>query len=1154
MTGGFIHLRVHSAYSLAEGAIHPKALVKLALKKDMPAVAVTDTNNMFNALEFAMAAADAGIQPIIGCQLAISRPEVAAGAPLRPNQSRTPDKIVLLAQNERGYRNLMELSSKAFLESVGLDGPQITFNTLDGLTEGLICLSGGLEGITGRLLSENKPEEAEASLLALKKLFPDRLYVEVQRHNLSAEDRIEPAFIDLAYKHSLPLVATNDVYYADETMYEAHDALLCIAQGVIVDDNNRRRVTPEHWFKPASAMRMLFADIPEAVDNTLVIAQRCAYMPRKINPILPPFQSAEGRNEEEEFTAQAREGLEKRLAKMPDLTEDEIKVYRDRLEEELKIIIQMGFPGYFLITSDFIKWAKAHDIPVGPGRGSGAGSLVAWSLTITDIDPIPFGLLFERFLNPERVSMPDFDVDFCQDRREEVIDYVQHRYGKDKVAQIITFGKLQARAVLRDVGRVLGFSWGRVDKLCKLVPNTPGKNVTLKEAIDGEPLLQEMIKAEEGNDRLVEIAMKLEGLYRHASTHAAGVVIGDRPIPELVPLFLDPRSPLPATQFNMKYVESAGLVKFDFLGLKTITVIKCCVDLVEKQDGQRIDISHIPLKDPKTYDLLAKAETMGVFQIESAGMRDALRQIKPDRLEDIIALVALYRPGPMANIPVYAAVKNGQAEAEYPHPMLEPILKETYGIMVYQEQVMEIGKVMAGYSLGGADLLRRAMGKKIKEEMDKQRDIFVEGAKEKGVSEEDANHVFDLMAKFADYGFNKSHAAAYALISYQTAYLKANHPVEFMAASMTYDIGNTDKLGLFRQEVERMGIRLLPPDVTKSVRAFSVEVLPDGEKAVRYALAAVKGVGDHAMQMLVRDRQEKGQFRDKFDFFRRVDYKSANRKTLENLVRAGALDSLEPNRALLMENLDLLMAYGQKVQEEAASGQGSLFGGGDESPPPALRKTQAWDAMTKLQHEFGAIGFFLSAHPLDQFKTILNRLDVTPSAGLHRRAQLSNITRFRVAGVVLSCAIKKSKSGKTFAFVQFSDASGVMEMMVFAEVLAANRQHLEAGKRILASVDVQLQDEGIRLTCFGVEPLDDALNRMQSGIIIRLENGEGANLLREKLAAGRTPNGGKQTVSLIVNYAPDKEAEIALPGLYNLSQDDQQSLYAIQGVVEVQSY
>ncbi len=1141
---GFIHLRVHSSYSLAEGAIHPKKLVKLAQGNDMPAVAVTDTNNLFGALEFALAAADSGIQPIIGCQLSITRPgeQRSSGPPKKP------DQIVVLAQNERGYKNLMKLSSHAFLDSIELSEPQLTLEILYQHAEGLIVLTGGPQGLVGRLLAEGQPDAAEAALLELKKHFDGHLYVELQRHNLPLENKVEPGLIDLAYKHNIPLVATNDVFFSDEAMFEAHDALLCISQGVVVEETNRHKVTPDHRFKTAAEMRMLFADLPEAVDNTVVIAQRCAVMPRKIKPILPPFDTHGGRSEEEELKAQAREGLDNRIKAGAACATPE--AYHERLEFELSVIIQMGFPGYFLITSDFIKWAKAQDIPVGPGRGSGAGSVVAWALTITDLDPLRFNLLFERFLNPERVSMPDFDVDFCQDRRDEVISYVQQKYGRDKVAQIITFGKLQARAVLRDVGRVLGMGWGQVDKICKLIPNNPAHPVTLEDAIAGDSALRTIINSEENYQRLIALATKLEGLYRHASTHAAGVVIGDRPLDELVALFRDPRSEIPATQFNMKYVEQAGLVKYDFLGLKTITVIKKAIDMIVEQDGKRIDLALLPLDDAKTYELLTRAETLGVFQVESSGMRDILRKMKPDRLEDLIALVALYRPGPMDNIPSYIAIKNGQQPPDYMHPLLEPILKETYGIMVYQEQVMQLAQLLAGYSLGGADLLRRAMGKKIKAEMDAQRAVFVDGAKKNNIPAEQAEMIFDKVAKFAEYGFNKSHAAAYALISYQTAYLKANHPVEFMAASMTYDMGNTEKLGQFRQELSRMGIKLLPPDVQKSMPVFAVERLPDGNKAIRYALAAIKGVGAQAMQSLVTDRAENGPYKNLADYFRRVDFRSANKKTMESLIRAGAFDSLHPNRAQLIAGLELMSAYGQSVQAEQQSGQTSLFGSPAETAPPDLPKTGQWDAMTKLQEEFLAIGFFLSAHPLDQFKAILDRLVVVPSADLARKAKGATLTRFRVAGVVLAKQQRISKSGNKFAFLQMSDSSGVFEVTVFSEILAAHGDKLEVGKRIIASVDVQLQDEGIRLTCFSVEPLDEVLDRVQSGLIIRLESSEGLSQLHEQIEAGK---GGKRAVSFIIEVAPGKEAEISLPGGYTITQEIQQGFYALPGVAEIVS-
>src|SRR5436190_7450582 len=729
----FIHLRVHSAYSLSAGAIKIKELVQLCRGEAMPAVAITDSGNLFGALEFATSCAEAGIQPIIGCEIALA-PNGAARNGRASNgngHAAEPDRIVLLVQSESGYRNLMALVSRAFLDGEAGAEPAVALADLALENDGLICLAGGAAGPVGRLLAEGQTEAAEATLLALKDIFPDRLYIELQRHGLPEEIRCEAGLVDLAYAHDLPLVATNDAYFPDREFYEAHDALLCIAQGRAVADDDRKRLTPEHYFRPAEEMRALFADLPEACENTLVIARRCAFIPQSRKPILPAFPLPEGVDEESALREAARDGLAARLA-APALDATDPQPYRERLEFELNTIIQMGFAGYFLIVADFIQWAKRQGIPVGAGRGSGDGSVVAWALTITDLDPLRFGLIFERFLNPERVSMPDFDVDFCQGRRDEVIRYVQQKYGRDRVAQIITFGKLQARAVLRDVGRVLGMPYGQVDRLCKLVPNNPAHPVTLAQAIASEPLLQEQRDADETVARLMTIALKLEGLYRHASTHAAGVVIGDRPLSELVPLYRDPRSDMPVTQFNMKWVELAGLVKFDFLGLKTLTVLARCSDLLAAR-GVELDLSVLPLDDPAAYELLARGDTVGVFQVEGAGVRDMLRKLRPDRFEDIVAANALYRPGPMENIPRYIAVKHGEEEPDYLHPALEGILKETYGVMTYQEQVMQIAQVLAGYSLGSADLLRRAMGKKIPAEMEAQRQLFFEGAAARGV-------------------------------------------------------------------------------------------------------------------------------------------------------------------------------------------------------------------------------------------------------------------------------------------------------------------------------------------------------------------------------------------------------------------------------------
>ncbi|WP_431858819.1 DNA polymerase III subunit alpha [Azospirillum sp.] len=1157
----FVHLRVHSAYSLSEGAIKVKELVKLCAKQHMPAVAVTDTGNLFGALEFALAASDVGVQPIIGTVLGITRVGPANAKPGLPGKGAVqPDQLVLLCQSQDGYRNLMKLVSKAFLESDPMAGPQVTLEALEGRSEGLIALTGGPQGTVGRLLGEGQKDLALEVLERLKGLFPGRLYVELQRHGghfTAVEDAVEPALIDLAYAQDLPLVATNDCYFATEDMHEAHDALLCIAEGAYISQDDRRRVTPDHRFKSAEEMRLLFADLPEAVDNTVAIARRCSFLLKPIKPILPPFPCEGDRNEDDELRVQSREGLEMRLEKVvytPDMTPEQRaetrKTYFERLEFELDVIIKMKFPGYFLIVSDFIKWAKEHDIPVGPGRGSGAGSVVAWALTITDLDPLRFGLLFERFLNPERVSMPDFDVDFCQDRREEVIRYVQGKYGYDRVAQIITFGKLQARAVLRDVGRVLQMPYGQVDKICKMVPNNPANPVTLQQALDTEEMLRAARDGDETVARLINIALKLEGLFRHASTHAAGVVIGDRPLDELVPLYRDPRSDMPVTQFNMKYVEQAGLVKFDFLGLKTLTVLKTAVDLIPGKP----DLTTVPLDDPRSYEILGRAESTGVFQLESSGMRDVLRRLKPNRLEDIIALVSLYRPGPMDNIPKYIKVKNKEEPPDYMNPALEPILKETFGIMIYQEQVMQIAQVLSGYSLGGADLLRRAMGKKIKEEMDKERAKFVEGAVKNGVDGDQASMIFDQVAKFAGYGFNKSHAAAYALVAYHTAYLKANYPVEFMAASMTLDLGNTDKLNVFRQELGRLRIKLLSPDINRSSAIFSVEEVGKnegggGEKAVRYALAAVKGVGLPAMKAVVEERQKNGPYKSLFDFARRLDLKTINKRQLENLTCAGAFDGINPNRAQVHAALETLIRYAQAEAAERDSGIGNLFGGaGGGLKEPDLPKVSDWEPLEKLKHEFASIGFYLSAHPLDAFAGPLGRMKVVRSAELNQAMSRGGSTRYKMAGIVVSKKEKTAKSGNRFAFVELSDSTGGYEVTLFSEVLSGSRDLLEPGRPVLLTVDAQRNGEEVRLTCQEIKPLEEAVASVSEGLkVVVRDDRPVANLkgMLDRLQRGR----GR--IHVLVEIEPLKEVEIQLPGMYHITAQSRAALKAVQGVIEV---
>ncbi len=1145
---GFVHLRVHSAYSLSEGAIKIKKLVELAKKGGMPAVAITDTGNLFGALEFSYTAADAGIQPIIGCNLGIRRE--ADGGVNRQGRNPEPDRLLLIVQNEKGWANLSKLSSRAYLDTPSGETPQIALDLVEAHAEGLICLLGGPAGPVGRLVLEGQGPAAEAVLDRLEKAFAGRLYVEIQRTGLPEQAKIEAALIDLAYARDLPLVATNDVFFADETMSDAHDALLCIATGRYVADAERRRSAPGCRFRSAEEMRELFADLPEAIDNTLVVARRCAYWVGGRKPILPASTRARDSSEADTLRELARAGLDRRLAELG-ISGDAEKPYRERLEYEADVIVKMGFPGYFLIVADFIQWSKDRGIPVGPGRGSGAGSVVAWALTITDLDPLRFGLLFERFLNPERVSMPDFDIDFCQDRRDEVIRYVQEAYGTDRVAQIITFGKLQARAVLRDVGRVLGMPYGQVDRICKLVPNNPAAPVTLQQAIDGEKVLQEMIKTDEAVARLVEIALHLEGLYRHASTHAAGVVIGDRPLEELVPLYRDPRSSMPVTQFNMKDVEKAGLVKFDFLGLKTLTVLSRAVDLIARKGGT-VDIAHLPLDDRKTYEMLSKGDTGGVFQLESTGMRDAVRRLRPDRIEDIIALVALYRPGPMENIPKYIAVKQGLEKPDYLHPSLEGILKETYGVIIYQEQVMQIAQVLSGYSLGAADLLRRAMGKKIKEEMEAQRKNFVDGAVANGVDEAKASQIFDLVDKFAGYGFNKSHAAAYAIVAYQTAWLKANHPVEFFAASMTLDMSNTDKLNLFRQEVDRLGFRTLPPDINKSEALFTVEYPdgPAGKGCVRYALAAVRNVGVAAMEAVVAERKANGAFASLFDFARRVDSRQVNKRQLENLAKAGAFDGLEANRARVLAAVETILRLSQSAAEERVTNQMNIFGGpsGGKAAEPPLPQVSDMKLHERLQAEFESVGFYLTAHPLDAYAVGLKRLGVVRSADIARSLSAGASSRVKLAGTVLSSKERTSAKGNRFAFVQMSDAGGTFEVMLFSEVLAKSRELLASNRPLLVSADARVEAENIKLLASDLRPLDEAVANAASGLRVTLADPKSLDGL--KAAIGRAPK-GRGAIRIQLQTGPGEEVDIRLKDSYAITPEIRRALGDVSGILEV---
>ena len=1141
----FIHLRVHTEYSLLEGAVRVKKLPEMCAAANMPAVAVTDTNNMFAALEFSTIAAEAGLQPIVGCQL-----DLTYEMPRPGERPRAPAPVVLLAQNEAGYLNLMKLNSCAYLDAGG-ELPQISVDELCAHSDGLILLTGGPDGPLGRLLRAGQTDKCHTLVRHLSDAFPTRLYIELQRHPSDdktppeAERLTERWFVETAYALGLPLVATNDVYFPKSTMYEAHDALICIADGAYVDQQEpRRRLTPQHYFKSQSEMAALFADLPEAIENTVEIAHRCAFKVEKRDPILPKFAD----NEIEELGRQARVGLAERLKVIPHAAS--VEDYEKRLDFELGIIEGMGFPGYFLIVADFIKWAKDQGIPVGPGRGSGAGSLVAYALTITDLDPLRYNLLFERFLNPERVSMPDFDIDFCMDRREEVIRYVQQKYGRDMVGQIITFGALLSKAAVRDIGRVLQMPYGQVDRLSKMIPVEGVKPVSIEKALADEPRLREEAKNEEVVNRLLTYGQQVEGLLRNASTHAAGVVIGDRPLDQLVPLYQDSRSDMPATQFNMKWVEQAGLVKYDFLGLKTLTVIQNALNLL-KDRGIDIDISAISLDDEKTYDLYTSAKTVAVFQVESSGMMDALRRMKPTSIEDIIALVALYRPGPMENIPKYCEVKNGLSERDHLHPSIDHILDETQGIIVYQEQVMQIAQEMAGYSLGGADLLRRAMGKKIQAAMDAEKPKFLAGAAKNGVDKKKATEVWDLLDKFANYGFNKSHAAAYAVVSYQTAWLKANHPVEFMAGVMNCDLHLTDKLAVYAEEIRRnLGLEILPPCVNTSMPLFSVS-----EGRVVYGLGALKNVGAEAMKLISEARGDKP-FVNLFDVARRVDLKRIGKRPMEMLARAGAFDALDPNRHRVFASLDALVGYSAAVHEQRNSNQVSLFGeAGDDLPEPRLSPVDDWLPNERLSQEHIAIGFYLSGHPLDDYMGPLKRKGILTVADVAVRAERAPLVA-KLAGSVASRQERKSARGNRFAFVQLSDPSGLYEVTLFSDVLELARDYLEPGQNVVLSVEATMETDQLKLLARSVVPID-AVAADAGGMGLRVFIDEPsaiatvAALLERATAEAKTRARGPVQMCLMAPDLPG-EVEISLGDQYHLTPQIKGALKSLGGVVTVE--
>jgi DNA polymerase-3 subunit alpha len=1077
---------------MLEGAMEPKTIAERAAKLGFPAVAITDRNGLYGVMPFSDACIAKGVQPIVGAMLAVARPlEIGGQAAI--------DWLVLLAKDEEGYANLCKLVSAAHLDRPLEEEPHVPFAKLEDFSKGLIALTAGAEGALARLIGDGQQLKAEAYLDRLEELFPGRLYIEIARRHDPVEEAAEETLIELAYARGLPLVATNPAAYPDPSFHAAHDAMLCIASSAYVESQDRVSSSADGWLKDGTAMAELFADLPEALANTSVVARRCAVAAPKRRPILPRL----GENEDEQLRADAHAGLDKRLAGRSD--EDKAR-YRERLDYELDIITGMGFAGYFLIVADFIKWAKANDIPVGPGRGSGAGSVVAWALTITDLDPLALGLLFERFLNPERVSMPDFDVDFCETHRDKVIAYVQRKYGRDKVAQIITFGRLKARAVLKDTGRVLQMPYGQVDRLAKLIPNHPTDPWTLERSLNGVPEVAAEYKDPDVK-RLFDLAMKLEGLPRHASTHAAGVVIGDRPLDELVPLYRDPRSDTPVTQFDMKYVEAAGLVKFDFLGLKTLSVLKEGRRLLAEQ-GIEVDYGALPWDDPETFELLQRGDTVGVFQVESEGMRRTLSAVKPTVFEDIVALNALYRPGPMDNIPMFGRRKNGEEQIEYPHPLLEGILKETYGIFVYQEQVMQAAQILAGYSLGGADLLRRAMGKKIQSEMDAQRATFVNGcAEHNNIPAAKANELFDLIDKFAGYGFNKSHAAAYALLTYQTAWLKAHHRAEFYAASMSFDLALTDKLSMFVEDMRRGAIECLPPDINASGASFTVE-----NGAVRYALGALKGVGEKAMEALVEERERTGEFSSLEDFAARIDPRLLNRRQLESLAGAGAFDSIKPERAAVFAGAETILAHAASAHDQRQTGQAGLFGmNSAEAAPIRLPRDATWTIAQRMAAEREAFGFYFSAHPVDAAKHLLAAHKVKTFAELSEvRIAEGERVAATMAGLIEDARWRTSARGRRYMMATLSDSSGQFVATAFdEEATAALEAAAKAGQCGLLTVELDRRpgDDTPRVTIKRVQPLTDLAKRTRLQMTLQVADPSSIARIASELSGARGSNG-----------------------------------------------
>ena len=1066
----FIHLRSQSSYSLSEGALKIEKLVNLAKKNNMPAIALTDNNNMFGILEFSIACINNSIQPIIGTSINY----------LDIQTKEHPSQLNFLVMNEEGYINLLYLSSIS--HTSGNNPIGIYHKDLKKYNNGLICYIGGEYNPLLILKHQNKIEEISVFINNFRNMFGQDFLFEIQRVQDPKIDGFEKEFLEYSQNFTIPIIGSNNIKYENENDYNAHDALLCIAQKLTINQTNRKVSNSEIYFKTSEQMINIFGDIPEIIENNFRIALKCNYYPKEILPKLPKFSSDQNLSESELLNLKSKEGL---LLRLQEMNINSPSIYQERLNYELEIINNMGFAGYFLIVADFVNWAKNKEIAVGPGRGSGAGSVVAWSLSITDLDPLQYGLLFERFLNPERVSMPDFDIDFCQNRRDEVIEYVNNKYGKECVAHIITFGTLASRAAIRDVGRVLEIPYSEIDQFAKLFPYNPANPLSLDESINSDKNLKEMVASDERLSNVVDISLKLEGLHRHASTHAAGVVIGDSSIINIVPLYKDPNTSVNATQFSMKYVEKAGLIKFDFLGLTTLSIIQDSIKLI-KENHSNFDLKHIPMDDKKTFQQLSKGEAIGIFQLESNGMGSVLRQLQPDKFEEIIAVVALFRPGPMDHIPSFCNRKHGKEKIEYLHPLLEKVLKETYGIIVYQEQVMQIAQVLSNYTLGEADLLRRAMGKKIQKEMDAQKNRFIEGAKSNKISINEASKIFDLVNKFAGYGFNKSHAAGYALLAYQTAYLKTNFPYEFMTATFNYSIDRTDRIILLNKELSSLNIEFKKPDINHSQAKFSIEE-NNGLKSIRFGLGAIKGVGIKSMSNLVKERENNGKFIDIIDFMNRLKGDVINKRQLEKLVQAGSFDSIETNRARLFYNVPKFVEiYGGsnfKDQNQAMLFEENKLSFDDSNLFD--QQIDDWSSGFLLKSELEVIGFYFSSHPVSLYpKNYFRHNNIIEWNQIKLNEDIKSA---KIVGSILDIKERSNKEGRKYAFLTVSTLESQIELTIFSDKLNDFRNLIKEGNLLLFHIDISRDIENMRLIIRKIEDFEQTFSNQKKIINIYLQ-------------------------------------------------------------------